>query len=267
MDLPLEQLSSSWWLDHFRVNLEATPAIGWESAGMLTAEERAAVAGSLRQFQIGEGAQGRGLMRRASRHPMRQGDEALPDALGAFIREEQRHSEMLGRFLDREGIARAERHWVDDSFRFLRKLAGFELCMRVLAAAEIIAIPYYTALREATGSAVLQGICDRVLRDEEAHLRFQASVLGRAAGGSPLPAILARLTFDQFFLEVTILVVWKEHRRVLKRGGYTWVRFRRECFQQQSLLQSRWLAIRSWLAASGESNCRRMQPSVGLPPA
>ena len=53
--------------------------------------------------------------------------------------------------------------------------------MRVLATAEVLAIPYYTALRDATGSPLLRSICDRILAEETEHLRFQAFTFGRLA--------------------------------------------------------------------------------------
>ena len=57
--------------------------------------------------------------------------------------------------------------------------AGLELRMRVLATAEVLAIPYYTALRDATGSPLLRSICSRILAEEAEHLRFQAFTFAR----------------------------------------------------------------------------------------
>ncbi len=51
--------------------------------------------------------------------------------------------------------------------------------MRVLATAEVLAIPYYTALRDATGSPLLRSICCRILTEEAQHLRFQAFTFWR----------------------------------------------------------------------------------------
>jgi hypothetical protein len=48
----------------------------------------------------------------------------------------------------------------------------------VLATAEVLAVPFYQALRDATCSSLLRSICSGILRDEAAHLKFQALTLG-----------------------------------------------------------------------------------------
>lgn len=101
------------------------------------------------------------------------------------MKEEQRHSACLLRFMQREGIPAASSHWVDTVFRRLRVLAGLELSLRVLVSAEIIAIPYYRALGAATRSPLLRAICARILQDEAVHLRFQASSLSRLSASRP----------------------------------------------------------------------------------
>src|SRR5207248_1114771 len=121
---------------------------------------------------------GRGLMRRASSHPVLSVDAWFLPALELFIAEEQSHSRLLGDFLDREGIERLHHHWLNGIFRRLRKLAGLEACVTVLVTAEVLAIPFYQALRDATGSPLLRSICVRVLCDEVAHLNYQALTLG-----------------------------------------------------------------------------------------
>ena len=95
-----------------------------------------------------------------------------------FIAEEQNHSGILGRFLDREGIPRLTNDWVDGAFRRLRKLAGLDICAMTLVTAEVLAIPFYQALRDATRSALLRSICVRILCDEAAHLNYQALTIG-----------------------------------------------------------------------------------------
>ena len=124
------------------------------------------------------GLRGRGFVRRAASHPVLATDSCFVPALQLFIAEEQEHSGILGRFLDREGIPRLTNHWLDEIFRRLRKLAGLEACATVLVTAEVLAIPFYQALRDATGSPLLRAICVRILCDEAAHLNYQALTLG-----------------------------------------------------------------------------------------
>ena len=138
------------WLRYFRAN-SAEPRLPWDDGYRLSGAERTVVIESIQQFQLGENAQGRRLLERA-----RALDAHYAAALRLFIQEEQRHSYFLGRFLALQGEGCLSRHWIHASFRRLRGFAGLELRMRVLATAEVLAITYYTALREATGSTLLK---------------------------------------------------------------------------------------------------------------
>ena len=149
-------MTESDWIRYFRANA-AEPCLPWDDGYRLSGAERAVVIESIQQFQLGENAQGRRLLERA--HTL---DAEFVQALRLFIKEEQRHSDLLGRFLKSQGAPCLHRHWVHAAFRRVRGWAGLELRMRVLATAEVLAIPYYTALRDATGSPLLRSICDRI---------------------------------------------------------------------------------------------------------
>lgn len=228
---------SRFWRDHFRASESAEPNFPWGDAYVLTAPERATIAASIQQFQLGEGSEGRRLLMRGLAYSRATRDPYFIRALRLFIREENRHSAWLLRFMRREGIRSVRKHWVDSVFRVLRGLAGLELSLRVLVTAEIIAVPYYTALRGATSSELLQALCERVLGDEAAHLRFQASMVGRiACGRSPLIA-LAISRLHRLFLTCTVFVVWMEHKRVFSRAGYTFHRFALEAHLELQALE------------------------------
>src|SRR5581483_300563 len=198
------------WLVYFHKNA-VEPLLPWEDDYRLSGAERVAVIESIQQFQLGENAQGRRLLRRAEAL-----DAKLVPILRLFIQEEQRHSAMLGRFLVTQGASCLKRHWMHESFRRVRGSAGLELCMRVLATAEVLAIPYYTALREATGSPLLRSICSRILAEEAQHLRFQEFALARLAfGRAELLRDLVR-EVHRWFLMATTLLVWMEHAKVFR---------------------------------------------------
>lgn len=72
-----------------------------------------------------------------------------------------------------------EREWSDNGFRWIRHQGGLALTIEVLVAAEVIAMAYYAALRQATACPVLRALCRQVLEDEVLHLEFQGQVLGR----------------------------------------------------------------------------------------
>jgi hypothetical protein len=208
-------MTESDWVRYFRAN-RAEPSLPWDDAYRLSGAERAVVIQSIQQFQLGENAQGRRLLERA-----RATDAEYLQALQLFILEEQRHSQLLGRFLAMQGAQCLRRHWVHAAFRRLRGWAGLELRMRVLATAEVLAIPYYTALREATGSPLLRSICCRILTEEAEHLRFQAFTFRRFGSRRASPFSALTRALHRYFLMATTLLVWMEHRLVFLAGGYS----------------------------------------------
>ena len=154
------------WVLLFYSRADRREVLQWSHPRGLTDNELRLVSASIQQFQLGEGSDGSGLIRRGSASRLAALDPNFLPSLELFIQEEQRHSRHLARFLQREGVDLLQQHWVDRVFRRVRKFAGLELCLRVLVMAEIVAVPYYTALERATGSALLQQICANILADE-----------------------------------------------------------------------------------------------------
>jgi hypothetical protein len=232
---------SACWCSYFRSNTwnpdDLVP--GSDSFHQLSAEELSVISPSVQQFQLGEASQGRRLLDRGRAYAEASGDAQFPEALTLFIREEQRHSATLLRFMGQNGIPPLPSHWVDRVFRRLRLLAGLELCLRVLAAAEIIAVPYYRALSRASASPALRAICHRVLKDEAMHLQFQASMMSRieASRSNILRFIVWRA--HRLFLLGTCVVVWSEHGPVFRAAGYTFHRFILETLSEFHALECR----------------------------
>ena len=127
------------WYVHFLNQSESRLPLSSPDSYKLCDAERRVISRSVQQFQLGEWARGRGLVRRASSHSVLSIDQWFLPSLKLFIAEEQCHSRLLGLFLDRERIPRLNRHWVDGVFRQLRKLAGLEACVMVLVTAEVLA--------------------------------------------------------------------------------------------------------------------------------
>jgi hypothetical protein len=216
----LATAESASWRRLFLAAAIAADRLPWGDPTALSREESRCIQSSIQQFQLGEGSSGRRLLQRGREFANAAGDPDFLEALALFVKEEQRHSGYLLRFMQREGIPASCSHWVDTVFRRLRVLAGLELSLRVLVSAEIIAIPYYRALGAATQSPLLQAICGRIPRDEAAHLRFQASMLSRLAANRPLIADRIVSAIHRLFLRLTCLVVWREHGRVFRAAGY-----------------------------------------------
>jgi hypothetical protein len=230
--------SSLAWHTYFLDN-SAQVDFPWDDPETLSAEERDAVRSSVPQFQLGEGSDGAGLLRRGEFDARCRGDAWFVPTLRLFIAEEQRHSAWLGRFLDRELIPRLKTHWVDQVFRGLRKLAGLELCLTVLSTAECIAVPYYRALHDATTSDLLRKICKRILWEEAAHLEYQAANLLMLSRSLPRWRRPLIHTLHAALLAATCAVVWREHSRVFRAAKYTRLRLLAEAVLELSAMEER----------------------------
>jgi|HubBroStandDraft_4_1064222.scaffolds.fasta_scaffold96394_2 hypothetical protein len=243
------------WLTHFSLRSMTALHVSSCAAMQLTEEERRTITPSIRQFQLGEGSRGQRLLQRGEKFGRAVNDPHFAGALEIFIKEEQQHSRYLAGFMESQSIPLAKKHWVDTIFRKLRGLAGLELSLTVLVTAELIAVPYYRALRGATGSPILKMICTRILEDESSHLKFQASMLARALSGRPRVFQRALSELHRLFLLGTIPVVWIEHRAVFEAAGYN---FRR--FSDETLLEfSNWKAVRN---ASMKQAAARHEPMI-----
>lgn len=224
--------TSAQWCYYYHRNTERLLRLPWGRGAELTEAERNAVAASLQDFQLGESSEGRNLLRRAEQYAEHADDPEYIEAMQLFVREEQRHARLLGRFLHLAGIEPLKRSRLDTAFRLLRRLAGLVLSITVLLTAETIGKVYYRALRRATGSALLRRICDQLLRDEVRHMRFHAERLaivrrGHARWRTWLAHGLHRVLFGG-----TCLLVWIKHRRALRAGGLGLAGFWRACWQE-----------------------------------
>ncbi|MEJ1965329.1 MAG: hypothetical protein WDO56_28850 [Gammaproteobacteria bacterium] len=114
----------------------------------------------------------------------------------------------------------------------LRRLAGFELYLTVLVTAELIGKVYYRALEAATGSRQLQTLCRVLVADELAHVGLESDLLRGLRDKLSAPGRAARNAAHRVFFVGASLVVWFDHRRVLRRADYRLATFLRACLAQ-----------------------------------
>ena len=201
---------------YFAANQYRYDDVAWDDPHQLSGAELRAVRSSLQTFQRGESSEGHFLYQRAKRL----GDADYLAAMRLFIKEEQRHAAVLGRFLDQQGIARLRGHWLDNVFRALRRVLSLEHTLRVLLAAEVVAAVYYRALYQATYSGLLQQLCRRIVLDEEMHLHFQCLALRTvAAGRKPVAAWLHRQAY-RTLMAGAALAAYAASRATLRAGGF-----------------------------------------------
>lgn len=230
----MQHISFQDWTDYYEANKTHFSRLDWDKADFLTDAEYELLYHSLQQFQHGEYSEGKNLMRYARQL----NDPEYLNTIRIFIREEQTHARILGKFMDLNDIPRAKSHWVDKVFRGLRRLSSLENSITVLLTAEIIAAVFYKALRDASHSFTLRAICKQILSDEEMHINFQAFTLKKFHDKKWGITKLFVNTGRRVLLSGTILVVWLTNGRVLRAGNYTLPKFWKECFAEFNRAQS-----------------------------
>ncbi|UOQ99110.1 ferritin-like domain-containing protein [Hymenobacter sp. 5317J-9] len=206
---------------YFLANRASVAELPWHEAAPLIPAELRAVRASLQTFQRGEGTGGDHLLDLANQY-------GVPDyaaAMQLFIAEEEGHAEMLGRFMDQQGIPRLHTHWLHEVFRTLGRPLGLEHMVRVILTAEVVAAVYYRALAEATCSNLLRQICRRILHDEEMHLAFHCLAIRQWSFGRGRLSVWLWRQFYRGLMAGTALVVYAASWRTFGAGGYGVGRF------------------------------------------
>jgi hypothetical protein len=229
----LRRTSADSWRTYFERNARSPLTIPWELGPELTGDEIAAVASSLQEFQAGEYSEGRHLYQFARDYAASTGDYEYLKAIRLFIGEEQRHALHLARFLTLNGIPLVETTFADRVFRRLRTLVNtLEVSIAVLVTAELIAKVYYAVLRRATGSRILQRLCDQILSDEDAHVRFQCGQLMKLRANRGPFSMALTMSAQRLLYSGTVVIVGWSHRQVIWRGGLTLPAWWSSCWRE-----------------------------------
>jgi hypothetical protein len=222
------------WLNHFEYHAQHLRCVPEELPDVLTGRERALIARSLATFQLGEYSTGRRLMSAARRFAHLHDRPELARIMELFVREQRRHADLLREFMTDHGMRVRNHSPTDLAFRGIRRLAGFELYLHVLVAAELIGNIYYRALETVTGCRRLKILCRTLVADELAHIGFESVLLRELhAQRSPLTRAVMRIAHRAFFSGV-VLTVWTTHRGILRQVGYDLATFTRVCRAQYS---------------------------------
>jgi hypothetical protein len=214
------------WLAHFRANAARCRPVPWGLGAEVSPEQLDAITRSLQAWQLGETSDGRHLLAAAARYAARVGDPDYPAVVKLFVREEQRHGELLGQFLDLAGVGRITADWGDALFRAVRYcITDPEVWTTPVVMVETLALIYYNAIRRATGSRVLRTVCAQILADEGPHIRFQCERLANLLRCRSWLGYRLTLLGQRLFYLIVVLLVWAGHRRALQAGGYDWRRY------------------------------------------
>lgn len=140
--------------------------------------------------------------------------------------------------MDLAGIRHKSSSTLASCFKRGRKLAGLEVMIMTLLTAELVAIPYYRALADATHSVTLRTLCKAMLSDESLHIGFQAALLLDAQRRQPPWRSAVARAGMTVLLAGTGALVWLRRRTFFQRAGYGWNRYFRALKQANLKAQS-----------------------------
>ncbi|HSI10225.1 MAG TPA: hypothetical protein VK985_16700 [Rariglobus sp.] len=210
---------TAWWAAHFRTNSWKEWHIPWTENPPLSAAELRRIAGSIAEFQRGESSEAQNYLARSAAFAATVREPSFHEASVLFVGEENEHAALLLRFMNLAGIARKQTTFSDGIFRRIRAVSDIGWSSRVLIIAELVAQEYYPCLRVTTRHPVLRRVCDKLIYDEFAHIRFQVERIAGAESGRGGAVRRLREAAQTILTLGAALVVYREHRQVLASLG------------------------------------------------
>jgi len=212
-------ITSQQWFSYFKNNLTVSK-INWNQPPSITQAEVKTILKSLQAWQLGETSEGKSLLKACRKYVQKNGDLFYVHAMELFIKEEQKHGNNLGRYLDLIGAPRIKKDWGDSMFRIVRGInASMESWTLAVLTIENAAQLFYQALKDATGCNLLKEICTDILTDEAPHIKFQQERFTEIfRKKKPFARNVAFCCYKYFYFS-TSLVIWMAHRKLFKAGG------------------------------------------------
>ncbi len=213
--------TSYYWIGYFQANANQK-RVNWNIAPTITLDEIATILQSLQAWQLGETSEGAHLIAASTKYAYRIGDPDYVDAVKLFIKEEQKHGNNLGRYIDKIGQKRVKKDWGDTLFRKVRYWnTSMEIWTLAVIVVESTAQIFYQALKNATNCRLLNDICTDILIDEAPHITFQTERLAIIfEGKSDFSKSWRKVAYKHFF-HATSLLVWHAHKKLFMAGGIT----------------------------------------------
>jgi len=213
--------NSNYWIGHFKANA-LEKRVNWDLKPNITPEEICTILPSLQAWQLGETSEGKHLIAASTKYARAIGDLPYINAVKLFIKEEQKHGNNLGSYLDAINVPRIKQDWGDSLFRKVRYFnTSMELWTLAVIVVESTAQIFYQALKNATNCELLKQICNDILIDEAYHITFQTERLAIIYEGKNNFSKAWRRIVYKYFFYATSSLVWFANRKLFKAGGNT----------------------------------------------
>lgn len=211
--------SSTFWKNHFQFNL-TKQRIDWSVQPSITDSEKDQILYSLKAWQLGETSDGRNLLAACQKYADSVNDLVYVDAMKLFIKEEQKHGNNLGKYLDAINEPRLKKDWGDSLFRKVRGLnRNMEIWTITVIIVESAAQLFYKSLHDATKCELLKAVCNDILIDEAHHIKFQNErlfILFRKR--NYYLRLLTQVCYSVLFF-ATIHAIWFSHKKAFIAGN------------------------------------------------
>lgn len=158
------------------------------------AEVPESLARSLAIFQLGESGGGT-IIEQARQSDIRSIDDDYADAVQLFVKEENRHADILAICVRMLGGSLIQENWTAKLFVSSRRLVGLRLKVLVLLAAEVVGLCYYHLLAARLPAGQIRSLLAQLVNDERAHLQFHCAFL--------------RSQVDCFWKRAIFIVAWR----------------------------------------------------------
>jgi len=219
--------TSKKWIEYFTFN-STQFRVNWNLVPAITKKEISVILHSLQAWQLGETSDGGHLIRASTIYAKKIGDPDYVEAVSLFIKEEQKHGNNLGRYIDAIGEKRIKNDWGDTLFRKVRYFnTSMEIWTLAVITVESAAQVFYQALKDATGCPLLKEICTDILIDEAYHIDFQTERLDILFDKKTLIGKLAGRNIYTLFFFMTSLLVWFAHKKLFRAGGIDFKKYMR----------------------------------------
>lgn len=220
--------TSKEWIEHFTENA-TQQRVNWNLSPVITQEEINGILASLQAWQLGETSDGAHLIQASTKYANRINDPDYVHAVKLFIKEEQKHGNNLGKYLDSIKQPRVAHNWGDTIFRKIRYFnTNMEIWTLAVITVESAAQVFYQALKDASSCNLLKQICTDILIDEAYHIEFQCERMQIIYNSKrPWLNIISRFIYPFFFYS-TALVIWFAHHQTFKAGGIGYSRYARK---------------------------------------
>jgi hypothetical protein len=217
--------TSNQWILHFKESAKQQ-RVDWSLDPEISRKEISIILRSLQAWQLGETSDGKHLLKAATQYAIRINDPAYIEALSLFIKEEQKHGNNLGTYLDRIGKPRIKKDLGDTLFRKVRHFnTNMEIWTLTVIVVESTAQIFYQSLKDATHCKLLKQICTDILIDEAYHITFQTerfSVIFKSK--TPFWKAVSHRLYYYFFFS-TAIIVWIAHKKLFNAGGNTFQKY------------------------------------------